>query len=373
MDILEIDTHNRQHVQQFLQLPFSIYAGAPQWVPPLEMDARRMLDRRKHPFYGYGQAAFLLALEGGRPVGRLAVMDNARYNQFNHTRAAFFHLFECENNPSAASCLFEWAFDWTRRRGLEQILGPKGLTVFDGSGMLVKGFEHRPAFGVAYNPAYYPALVEGCGFTTHRELLSGYLSANMHFPEKIQRAAELLVRRRGLHIATYRTRRDLRALVPHLKDLYNAALAGYAGNVPLTDADVKGMASQMLWFADPHLVKIVLKGDQPVGFLMAYPDISAALQRTQGKLFPFGWIQLLLELRRTSWININGAGMIDGYRGLGGTALLFSEMFRSVSTSRHYRHADLVMIGAENEAMLREMRDLGIEFYKMHRLYEQRI
>ncbi len=85
----------------------------------------------------------------------------------------------------------------------------------------------------------------------------------------------------------------------------------------------------MLWFADPSLIKIVMKNDKPVGFLLAYPDISAALQKTKGRLFPCGWLTMLRALRTTDWININGAGMIEEYRGLGGTAILFSELFKS--------------------------------------------
>jgi len=237
---------------------------------------------------------------------------------------------------------------------------------------LVKGFEHRPAFGQMYNPPYYPALLETAGFSPIRDLVSGYLDEKIQFPAKIHELAELLMKRRGLHVARYKTRQDLRALVPYLKDLYNASLGGTEADKPLKEADAKGLGEQLIWFADPSLIKIVMKGDQPVGFLFAYPDVSTAIQRSRGKIFPLGWIWLLRELRRTKWININGAGMAEGYRGLGGTALLFSEMFKSVAESR-YRYADLVQIGTENINMQRELRELGVDFYKMHRIYERRL
>lgn len=131
------------------------------------------------------------------------------------------------------------------------------------------------------------------------------------------------------------------------------------------------MANQMLWFADPRLVKIVMKDEKPVGFLLAYPDLSAALQKTRGRLFPFGWLTLLLELKKTPWVNINGAGMLDEYRGLGGTAILFSEMYKTIRESGQFQHADLVQVGTENDRMQRELRDLGVDFYKTHRLYKK--
>ncbi|HEX7973760.1 MAG TPA: hypothetical protein VF498_05070 [Anaerolineales bacterium] len=369
MNVIEIDTSNRSQVKEFLDLPFRLYAGVPQWVPPLASDARRMLDRKRSPYYRQNRAAFFIALDGsGRAAGRLAVLDNERYNAFNRERTAFFYLFESEDQTETAQALFAAAFEWARGCGLDRIIGPKGFTSFDGIGMLVKGFEHRPAFGLPYNLPYYPGLVEACGFKNDGELVSGYLSPQMSFPEKIHQIAGLVQQRRGLQVVRFRTRRDLRQVIPRLKELYNASLTGTTGNVPLTDEEVDALASQMLWFADPRLIKIIMKDDQPVGFLFAYPDISAALQRTRGRIFPFGWIDLLLELRRASWININGAGMAEGYRGLGGTALLFSEMYKSVMECG-YQHADLVQIGVENDRMQREMRDLGIDFYKTHRLY----
>lgn len=368
-----VDITNKRQVQQFLELPFRLYANCPQWVPPLENDARLMFNRRRHPFYRHSEAAFFIASdESGRIAGRLAVLDNQRYNDFNHERTAFYYLFECEYNLALAQALFEAGISWAHARGLNKIIGPKGFTPFDGLGMLVKGFEHRPAFGLPYNLPYYPELVEAAGFEPAGELVSGYLGEKTVIPEKIHRASELLQKRRGLHVAQYKSKRDLRALAPQLKQLYNSSLGETSGNVPLSDEDVETLANQLLWFADPRLIKIVLKDDDPVGFLFAYPDISAALQRTRGRLFPFGWIDMFLELRRTKWININGAGMAEGYRGLGGTALLFSEMFKTVAGTRH-RHADLVQIGTENDRMQRELKDLGIDFYKTHRIYQRQI
>ncbi len=370
MKIVTVDTSNGRQVGQFLDLPFQIYHDTPQWVPPLAPDASRMLNRRRHPFYRHSEAAFFMAVGGdGKLVGRLTVLDNRHYNKFNNERTAFFYLFECQDNREAACALFEAAFDWARRRGLDRLLGPKGLTALDGMGLLVKGFQHRPALGIPYNLPYYAALIEAAGFAGAGDVVSGYLNPRMPFPEKIHQVAELVQKKRGLRVARFKTRRDLRAIVPRLKEMYNSALGGTSGNTPLTDDEAKTLADQMLWFADPRLIKIVMKGDEPVGFMFAYPDISAALQRTGGRVFPLGWIDLLLELRRTKWININGAGMVENYRGLGGTALLFSELHKSV-VEGGFEHADIVQVGVENDKMQRELRDLGIDFYKMHRLYQ---
>jgi hypothetical protein len=370
VNTIQIDLNNKKHVRDFLALPFQLYRDIPQWVPPLEMDDRIRLDLNRYPFYRHSQAGFFLAQDGTQVTGRIAVLDNRLYNQYNHEETAFFYLFECENNMAASQGLFEAAYNWARARGLKRIIGPKGFTVLDGFGLLVKGFEHRPAFGQPYNPAYYSELIQAAGFEPLRDAVSGYLGANMQFPETIHKLAERIRKRRGLRVARFHTRKDLRTLIPKLKDLYNNALRGTGGNAPLTDAEVKMMANQLLWFSDPRLLKIVYKKEEPVGFLMAYPDISAALQKTRGKIFPFGWSTLLREFKRTDWVNINGAGMLPEYRGSGGTAILYSELFKSASETNQFNHAEVVQIGTENENMMRELERFGIDFYKTHRTYQ---
>jgi hypothetical protein len=371
MQITPLDPANPRHARDFLELPFRLYRGISQWVPPLRLEAGQILDRRRYPFYQHSEAAFFLALDAsGQAVGRIAVADNRRYNEHNHAQTAFFWLFECADDPEAAAGLFEAAANWAAGRCLKQLHGPKGFTVLDGMGLLVKGFEHRPAFGIPYNPPYYANLIEANGLGPSADIVSGYLPGNASFPEKIHRASELIQKRRGLRIERYRTRRDLRALVPQLKALYNDAIRGTPSTYPITDAEANTLANQLLWFADPRLIKIIWKGDQPVGFLFAYPDISAALQRTGGRLFPLGWLTLLREMRRTPWVNINGAGVVEEIRGQGGTAILFSEMQKSLAEF-HFQHAEIVQIGADNANMLRELRDLGIDFYKTHRIYTQ--
>jgi hypothetical protein len=371
MEILQVDPAKRKQVRTFLNLPGRIYRDMPLWVPPLVGDERLRLDTKHYPFYKHSTAAFFLAIREDLPVGRLAVLNNHRHNEFNHTKEAFFYLFECDPDQEAACELFEAAFAWARERGLDRIVGPKGFTALDGQGLLVKGFERRPALGLPYNPPYYVELIEGLGFTKTCEIVSGYLGKNMQFPERIHELAARIRERRGLRIARFRTRRELRGMLGHLKELYNGVLEGTDGGTPISDEEIQSLADQILWFADPGLIKIVMKDEKPVGFLLAYPDISAALQKTHGRLFPFGWITLLRELRRTDWININGAGMIEEYRGLGGAAILYSEMFKSVVETPRYRHAEVVQIGLENANMQRDMENFGVDFYKTHCVYEK--
>lgn len=373
MEIIVIDTANKKQARDFIQVPEPIYRSIHQWVPPLQGEIESKLKRRNNPYYQHSDAVFIVAYNGQkRPVGRVSILDHRRYNDFNGEKTAFFTLFECVDNLDTARALFREGIKWAQTRGLTKLIGPKGFNALDGLGLLVKGFEHRPAFGIPYNPDYYPDLIEGIGFQKTGDILSGHMYAAEQFPAKIHELSRIVQEKRGLRVARFTHRKDLFKLIPKLKELYNGALEGTSGNVPLTDEETRVMANQILWFADPKFIKILMKDEEPVGFLFGYPDISAAVQRQKGKLFPLGWIDVLLEMKRTKWININGAGIIEKYRGLGGTAILFSEMYKSVLEGG-FEHGDLVQIGSDNERMQNELRNIGVDFYKVHRLYEMNL
>ena len=269
--------------------------------------------------------------------------------------------------------LFEFAFNWARAEGMDTIVGPKGFSPTNGLGLLVEGFEYLPAYGIPYNPPYYSSLLEQAGFTKSTEILSGYIQAGIFVDEKIDLIARRVQERRGLHIAPCNTRRDLRKLLPKLQDLYNDASRGTVGgyplpNVPLTQEESKKVVDGFYKIADPKLLKFVMKDDQVVGYILAYPDISEALQRCKGRLFPFGWLDILISMKTTKVADINGAGMLEEYRGSGGTAILFNEFHKSARES-HYNRGEIVQVGTENTPMLRELSNFGIVFHKKHRMF----
>ncbi len=139
MKIIEIEPTSQYRIQQFIDLPFRIYNGIDQWVPPLVTDTKAIFDQIKNPFYKHSSASFFLAVtDDGSPIGRLAVLNNRNYNNFNHTRTAFFHLFECYQEHHAAIGLFNSGFEWARNQGLDSITGPKGFSALDGMGLLSK-------------------------------------------------------------------------------------------------------------------------------------------------------------------------------------------------------------------------------------------
>lgn len=371
MYIHRLDPTDRRDVRRYIELPFRLYHESLLWVPPFVNEVRAQLDPRRHPFYQHSQAAFFLALQGDEVVGRIAVLDNARYNRYRRERTAFFYHFDTVNERAVSRALFDAAFDWARGRGLDLMWGPKGFMAADGQGLLIEGFEHRPALGIAYNYPYYGELLEDAGFEKQLDFVSCYLDRQMSIPSRFLEVAEKVKRRRGFRTVRFRTKAELRAMIPRVTAAYNSAFVEVQGFVPVTEAEAKAIGDRILSVADPTLITLLMKEDDLIGFVLAYPDLSAAIQRCRGRLWPTGWYHLLREFKRTRWLNFNGAAILAPHRGLGGNALLYAELYHTLIGRTQYQYADLVQVQETNTRMIRELEALEVRPYKKHRLYRR--
>jgi hypothetical protein len=360
---------NTGQVERFVALPFRLYQDCPQWVPPLVSDQKLQLDRRRYPFYEHSDADFFIAERAGRDVARIAVLENRHYNAHWGSRTAFFYLFESEDDPAAADAVFAAAEDWARRRGLDKMVGSKGFLQGDGIGILVEGFEHRPAVGIPYNHAYYARLIEARGYTRQRDFLSAHLPGDARLPEKVVQIAERMRERRGFSIKTFASKRELREWAPRIVRVYNDAFVENWEFNPITPNEGRIIGERMIQIADPKLIKLVIKGDTIAGFLLGFPDISEGIQKAKGRLWPLGWYWLWREFGRTRWINLNGAGILPAYRGLGVNAILYAEMEKTIREGA-FLHADIVQM-EESVLTVADAVNLGATVHKRHRIYEK--
>ena len=202
LTIEQVDTKSKSQVDRFVRLPFRLYKNHPQWVPPLLMDSKMYLNKDKHPFYEHSEADFFIAKQDGRDVGRIAALNNRRFNQYHGAKQCQFYFFDCEEDLAIVKSLFERVFDWAHQRGLDQIVGPKGFGPLDGYGLLVEGYEHRQMMNMMnYNYPYYPKLVETLGFEKEVDFVSCYLNGNeFKLPQRIHSIAERVQNRGTLTV-----------------------------------------------------------------------------------------------------------------------------------------------------------------------------
>ncbi|WKZ37876.1 MAG: hypothetical protein QY332_08030 [Anaerolineales bacterium] len=375
LTIEKVDTENKKQVRRFVELPFRIYADCPQWVPPLNVDAYNQLNRKKHPFHEHSDVDFFLAVRNGKEVGRIAAIENKPFNTYHNEKTADFYLFECENDIEAASVLFNTVFDWAKTRGLDTVIGPKGMGPLDGYGTLVFGHEHRQTMTMLnYNHAHYQSLIEAQGFVKEVDFVSCYLPADkFQMPDRVKKIAERVMERGHLEIKTFKNKKELLGWAARIGRAYNDAFVRNWEYYPLTQREIDFVVENIMTIADHRLIKIITRGEDVVGFLFAFHDVSAALQRARGRLFPFGLIDILMEVRRTNTVAVNGMGILPEHQGHGGNALLYYAMGNTLLNFKQFVHVEMTQVAETTEQMRADLKNLNGVEYKNNRVYRRAV
>lgn len=373
MKVISIEPGNKKQERDFIKLPYLIYPSNSLWVPPLESELRLALHRQKHPFYQHSDATFILAYADGQPVGRLTAIHHRPYCHHHQRNAGFFYYFECIDNQEVADNLFQSAENWLREKGLHEAIGPKGLLRSNGQGILVEGFEHPPAVGIAYNPPYYDRLFTNAGYQRWTDHLSGYIERTHQLPVALYQVAEKVKQHGKFWVRSFKTLAELRPFVNELNAVHQQAFADNPNYIPSTPDEFALMAENILAIAEPDMLKIIMRGDEIAGFIITYPDITKALRRIKGKLWPLGWIDVLFEKKRTDVINGNGVGILPKYQGMGANALLYCELEKTLRAKTQYRVLDLVQVDERNAKSMADMQFVGVNWIKRHRTYHKRL
>ena len=371
--IEKIDTENKAQVKRFVKFPHQLYKGCAQWVPLLDIDAYAYLNRKKHPFHEHSDVDFFLAVRDGKDVGRIATIENKPFNQYHHVKKANFYFFDSENDHEVADALFETAFEWARKRGLDTIVGPKGMGPLDGYGVLVFGHEHRNTMTMLnYNYAYYQELVEAQGFEKEVDFVSCYLPAdNFKIPDRVERIAKRVMERGHLEVKRFKNKKEMLAWANRIGKAYNGAFVNNWEYYPLSQREIDFVVDNIMMIADYRLIKIIVHEDEVVGFLFAFPDVSASLQRSKGKLHPLSLIDLLLDMKRTHSISVNGIGILPEFQGHGGNAILYVEMGHTVLDFMQFQHVEMTQVAETTEQMRADLKNLNGVEYKNHRVYRK--
>jgi len=375
LSIEKIDTENKSQAKRFVEFYYDLYKDCPQWVPPLFVDAYLPLNRKKHPFFEHSDADFFLAVRDGKVVGRICAGENKLFNEYHKTRKAQFYFFDTIDDMEVARALFGAAFDWARQRGLDTMVGPKGLSPFDGYGILNEGFEHRQMMTMMnYNYAYYPKLVEALGFEKEVDFVSCYLPAEaFKIPERVERISQWALKRGNLWVKDFKSKKELVGWAQRIGRTYNKTFINNWEYYPFTQGDVDYAVQNVFMVADHRLIKLIMHGDDIVGFLFAFPDVSAALQRAKGHLFPFGIVDILIEMKRTKTVAANGMGVLPEFQGTGGNALLYYELGKTVLNNFNFKFVEMTQVAETTKQMRADLKNLNGVEYKNHRVFRKAI
>ncbi len=362
---------SRKELRAFLTFPWKIYRNDPNWVPPLLMDMKEKLDRKKHPFFEHAEADYFLARRGADVVGRIAAVLDRAHNTFHGERTAFFGLFESENEPATAAALLEAAAAWGRERGMDTLRGPANLSMNDECAFLLEGFDSPPTVMMPYNPPYYLELMEKCGLVKAKDLLAFRMTRDHETAAKV---GDIVAKVRSQVPVKIRkadaSKPDEEARKIAL--VYNASWEKNWGFVPWTGAEMDHMVRKFIRFADMDLVIFGELDGRPVGFTFALPNYNEVLVRMNGRLLPFGFLTFLLGRKRIKGIRAMVFGIVPELRNSGLSYLLYSELERS-ALAKGYEWGELSWQLEDNEPINRFAASIGAGVYKKYRIFEKPI
>ncbi|MHB8135267.1 MAG: hypothetical protein ACYDH1_13725 [Anaerolineaceae bacterium] len=375
IDVQRLDLSSKKEKNEFVMFPFTLYKDVEQWVPPFISDMKMMLDTKKHPFYEHSIAEYYVAKKNDVIVGRLGVMENKPFNKVHETKKAQFYFFDSIDDQEVANSLFERGFEWCRKHDLDTVIGPKGLSAFDGYGIQIEGFENRQMMTMMnYNFPYYQKLVETVGFEKEVDFVSCYInSAKFVLPEKAQLVVQRVREKGKFKVITFQSKKELKKWAKRIGEAYNKTFINNWEYYPFSDREVQYIVDQLMIVADPKLIKIITYNDDVIGFLLAFPDISEALQRQKGRITPWGVLDIMLEFKRTKWVSLNGAGVLPEYHGSGGNVLLYDEMAKSFKDYDQYIHGELTQVAETAVQMRKDLISMGGSAYKNHRVFRIKI
>ena len=319
----------KSNLRRFTQYQIDLYRGNAYYVPPLVSDDVNTLSPEINPAFDFCDAAYYMAYRDGVPVGRIAGIINRQVNERHGTKDARFGFVDFVDDPEVSKALMGTVEKWAAEKGMTRLIGPLGFTDLDHEGTLVEGFEELSTMATIYNYPYYSDHFERLGYEKDSDWLEFQMTVPDHIPDKYDRIAEIVKKKFGLKVLKYTSRSRIKKEYGRaLFHLVNDAYDGLYQYSHLTDRQIDYYINIYLGLLDLDLVTLVVdKDDQLVGVGISMPSMSKALQKSRGKLFPFGWYHLLKGLKgKNDRVDLLLVAVKKDFQNKGVNALLFQDL-----------------------------------------------
>jgi GNAT superfamily N-acetyltransferase len=370
LEIRAVASH--REIREFIELPFRLHSTSPHWVPPLRLDQRLLLSRKRNPFFRHGDARLFLAWRDGRVVGRITAHFNEAYDlQHPDESTGMFGFVEFEEDVEIVRALLAAAAGWLRARGRARMLGPMNFTMNDESGVLIEGFDREPMIRQPWQPPYYQRLLEEAGMAKAIDLFMWELQIadRAKIRPILFRLAEEASTKHGVELRKM-TRRTLRADLDEFAEVYNSAWSQNWDFVPFSKEDLDAQAAEYQLVFDRDWMMVAEKDGEAIAAALSFPDMNQVLKKMHGRLLPFGWWHWLRRYRTIDRVRVGFLGVKPEYQHTGVAAQLYIEHF-DVAERTHRKWGEMGWILETNRAMNRGMEAMGGRIVKRYRMYEQ--
>lgn len=326
MSIELFEVSNKKQLKQFIQFPLDLYKDNAYFVPTLIKDELDFFDQEKNPVFKHADAWYYLAYKDGKIVGRIAAIINRKeVTDLGQPKMRFGWL-DMIDDLEVTKALLKKVYRHAQDNKLKRVEGPIGFSNLEKAGMLTEGFEEISTMITYYNHAYYPEHLKELGFEKANEWVEYKFTLN-DLPEKVIKFQDLIKRRYKLKVLNVTKRKDLLPYIDQVFDLIRSTYKGLSTYVPISDEQVEYFKDKFVPIIDMDLLTLIEDEDnQLVAFAMAMPSLSRALQKSKGKMFPFGWYHLYKAMKKNDRGAFYLIGVVPRLQGKGVTATLFYEM-----------------------------------------------
>ena len=324
--ILIKEAKTKSELIEFIKFPFSLYKDNKYWVPPIISDELETFDKTKNPVFENAEAYFYLAYKNNNIVGRIAAIINWEEVNNQQKKKVRFGWFDVIDDIEITKILLEKVYELGKKNDLEYVEGPMGFSNLDKVGVLTEGFEEIGTMITWYNFEYYKIHFEQLGFITEKEYIENKFPFENVKLIYFDKAQELIKKRYQLKALSFKSTKEVMPYVDKMFDLFNTSYANLSSFVAISDVQKDYFKKKYISFINPEYIKFVEdKNGDLVAFAIVMPSFSKALQKANGKLFPFGFLHLLNARKNSKDVVFYLIGVHPEYQNKGVHAIIFKE------------------------------------------------
>ena len=363
-------------LKKFVKFSIDLYDGNEYYVPALVLDEVGTLSAKSNPAFDFCESVYYMAYRDGNPVGRIAGIINHKVNEKTGEKSARFGFVDFIDDKEVSKALFGAVENWARSKGMDTLDGPLGFTDMDPEGMLVEGYDQLGTQASIYNYPYYVDHIEALGFKKAVDWVEYKIKVPECVPEKHQRISDIVQRKYNLRVLKFKKTSEVYAgnYGEKIFDLINAAYDELYGYSALSQRQIDYYVKMYIPLLRLENVALIVdQEDNLIAVGIAMPSLSKALQKSRGRLFPFGFIHLLKALKgKNDGVDLLLVAVRPDYQSKCVNALLFSNLI-PVFIRNGYKFAESNPELEENEKVQSQWQYFEREQHKRRRAYTKKI
>ena len=371
MSHLEIvPVSNRRERKLFFNYPWDLYRDDPNWIPPLRIVKKELLNYRRHPFYDTAQIQTFVALRDGKPCGRVAAIKNDAHNDWYHEKRGFFGFYEAEEDEETTGRLFDAARDWFGERGIEAIRGPVNPSLNYELGTLIEGFDEPPWFMMTYGKPYYDRLIKNYGFRKAQDMFAfwGHVDMLDAISQRLTPLSDNILERFELVCRQFDVKRFDEEIATFL-EIYNQSLVSTWGFVPMSDSEVKKQAAGMKQMIVPDLTTMAEIDGKPIGTMFGLLDFNPRIKEIDGRLLPFGFHKMIRNRKAITRMRFISANVLPEYQSWGIGLALVARLVPDI-LKWGIQEAEFSWVLESNDLSYKSLKKGGAKITKRYRVYD---